>query len=158
MYVGLVGGNNYMYKIHDVLMYIYIIIGTPQSSSFTVVTPTESPTSSSLELFITAINPSPTKTINSSTIISSSIFIADTTHSLIINAASTPTFSTITIDKATPITSYMCILIITDPSINPSLSPLGISTDDNSGAVILAQISNYTVYILMSIVCLFLWH
>ena len=149
------GGNNYMYMIHDVLMYIIIHIGTPQSNSLTVVIPTESPTSSSLELFITAINLSPTKTINSSTIISSSIFIADTTHSLIINAASTPTFSTITIDKATPITSY---IIITHSSINPSLSPLGTSADDNSGAVILAQISNYTVYILMSIVCLFLWH
>ena len=146
------GGNNYMYMIHDVLMYIIIHIGTPQSNSLTVVTPTESPTSSSLESFITAINPSPTKTINSS------IFIADTTHSLIINAASTPTFSTITIDKATPITSYTCILIITHSSVNPSLSPLGTSADDNSGAVILAQISNYTVYILMSIVCLFLWH
>ena len=152
MYVGLMGGNNYMYKIHDVLMYIIIHIGTPQSNSLTVVIPTESPTSSSLELFITAINLSPTKTINSS------IFIADTTHSLIINAASTPTFSTITIDKATPITSYTCILIITHSSVNPSLSPLGTSADDNSGAVILAQISNYTVYILMLIVCLFLWH
>ena len=48
------------------------IKGTTQSSSFTVVTPTESPTSSSLELFMTTINPSPTKTINSSTIISPS--------------------------------------------------------------------------------------